>query len=111
MDDDSSDTMVSENIFVSFSLRTPTTNRRSTFFPRPPGVPLCPPQMPVPFPINWRNAKLDELASNRPYGFLFFYQASQDTTAATAVKVEKLPDSGSDFDDDDDPDKTEVPGK
>jgi len=26
------------------------------------------------------------------------------------VKVEKNPDSGSDFDDDDDPDKTEVPG-
>jgi len=26
------------------------------------------------------------------------------------VKAEKNPDSGSDFDDDDDPDKTEVPG-
>jgi len=26
------------------------------------------------------------------------------------VKTEKNPDSGSDFDDDDDPDKTEVPG-
>lgn len=38
----------------------------------------------------------------------FFFQASKDISI---VKTEKNPDSGSDFDDDDDPDKTEVPGK